>query len=419
MICLSLEELFQTREGLLFKEAYQKYTFFDIMDLFRYEDANTNFLASFLDYKRNIFGLGEEPLKAFYQLICQRGKVIGDSNSFFDIDLSCPNPIIVRGGLTSNLHPDLMIVQNNCLLLLEAKLESLESHENQCLDYFQKVEELYPNISSKAFVYLSLSKNDSISDEEHYFKITYQDLIDSLYEPFLNHSKLSKEGKIFLEQYLNSFCYLYKKNYVSNDLLYPIPSSFREYAYSLYISNKEIIDATTNYLIDKKESSLIISDFLNQKIYSSHEDIRMFRYFLLCLSKKEEFSYLKSIFRKSYFTILIGNQYIKMHYGSLIETIVSMLFQNHNSFQDINSIISYQNLSLLYMESDSMFSSLSLTQKSWYKDYEFNGNHYQLLSSYYFDEVLLFLDALKKSNLNICGIHVLLCNGYDEGVTLL
>lgn len=237
-----------SKEWIEFEKYYSKISLLEQIDFFRFEDANTNFLASLLR-ENNPYGLGDIPLRLLCELIA-----IKDTNNKYEfiknicmsnadisnIDIK-PQAVLPSGKI------DLIIKFNvveesqkdQYLIALEAKLDSTE-HDSQCKNYRTDIEKLndYKNYK-KLYVYLGLSDEEKISDEEHYIKITYQDLIDYVYEPCsykTDNNKLSTH----IDEYITGFSSLYDKEKINIKNI-PITNKAKDLTLAVWDKNKDIL----------------------------------------------------------------------------------------------------------------------------------------------------------------------------------
>ena len=229
-----------SKEWIEFAKYYEKTSILEQIDFFRFEDANTNFLASLLR-ENNPYNLKDNPLHLFCELIASKDidkkfpyiKNLCVSN----VDLANINVItqkeLPRGRI------DLIITftaeGEDYLIALEAKLYSFE-HE-QCDKYKEDIDKKYKNYK-KAYIYLSLGYDESLKGEENYLKITYQDLIDYVYEPCSYRSD-NNNLALTLNEYIIGFSSLYG---TEKDINYiPITSEGKKLTIAVWDNNKNII----------------------------------------------------------------------------------------------------------------------------------------------------------------------------------
>ena len=237
-----------SKEWIDFEKYYGKVSLLEQIDFFRFEDANTNFLASLLK-ETNPYNLGDYPLRLLCELIASKDinnkfshiKNVCMSNSdLSNIDIR-PHEELPSGRI--DLLIKFNIIENEqkeqYLIALEAKLDSLE-HDEQCKKYRLDLEDLKDyNSYKKTYVYLGLSNEDKISDEENYIKITYQDLIDYVYEP-CSYKSDNNNLSLTLDEYINSFSGLYGKEKINIKYI-PITNEGKILTLAVWTKNKEII----------------------------------------------------------------------------------------------------------------------------------------------------------------------------------
>ena len=230
-----------SKEWIEFAKYYEKTSILEQIDFFRFEDANTNFLASLLR-ENNPYNLKDNPLHLFCELISSK-----------DIEDKFPNirEICISNADLSNINVrtqevlfngrriDLIITFNaegeDYLIALEAKLYSFE--HDQCDDYKKDIDKKYKNYK-KIYIYLSLGNDESFKGEENYLKITYQDLIDYVYEP-CSYMTDNKNLSLKLNEYIVGFSSLYG---TEKDINYiPITSEGKKLTLAVWNNNKNII----------------------------------------------------------------------------------------------------------------------------------------------------------------------------------
>ena len=80
-------EIKSSKEWIEFENYYNSSNFLQQIDFFRYEDVNTNFLASLLK-SDNVYQLGDYPIRLLIEMLkCK------DNNRFKDVDLLKTNDI--------------------------------------------------------------------------------------------------------------------------------------------------------------------------------------------------------------------------------------------------------------------------------------------------------------------------------------
>ncbi len=259
-----------SKEWIDFEKYYGKESILEQIDFFRFEDANTNFLASLLK-ENNPYNLGDYPLQLFCELIA-----VKDVNKKFehikniclsDGDLS--NIDIKTQVVLPSGRIDLVIKfdfaengkEEHYLIALEAKLCSFE-RPKQCEDYRKDIEKLEEYKSyKKAYIYLSLS-DEEISDEENYLKIKYQDLVDYVYEP-CSYKTENNNLSLLLSEYINGFSRLYSEgkipsNFDVNNI--PITNEGKILTQVIWNKNKETIKEFIKNISIKNTSKKYISE---------------------------------------------------------------------------------------------------------------------------------------------------------------
>lgn len=270
----NLTKLKNSKEWIEFEKYYGKTSILEQINFFRFEDAHTNFLASLLN-ENNPYGLGDYPLQLLCELIASK-----------DIDNKFPHikTICMSSSDLSNIETkiqeklpsgriDLLIkfdvIENEkkeqYLIALEAKLDSLE-HDEQCKNYREDLDKSADyNSYKKTYLYLSLSKDDSISDEEHYLKFTYQDLINYVYEP-CSYKSYDNNLLLTLNEYINSFSSLYFNEKFDINYI-PITTEGKKLTLQVWNKNEKIIKEFIDGLLKDKKDDYVKSFFeKNQKL---------------------------------------------------------------------------------------------------------------------------------------------------------
>lgn len=244
----NLAKLKNSKEWIEFEKYYGKTSILEQIDFFRFEDAHTNFLASLLN-ENNPYGLGDYPLQLLCELIASKDiddkfphikKIYMSSTDLSNIDIR-PQVVLPSGRI--DLLIKFNIIENEqkeqYLIVLEAKLDGLE-HNDQCKNYRLDLEDLKDyNSYKKVYVYLGLSDEDKISDEENYLKLTYQDLIDYVYEP-CSYKSGNNNLSLTLNEYINSFSSLYSKEKINIKYI-PITNEGKILTLAVWNKNKDII----------------------------------------------------------------------------------------------------------------------------------------------------------------------------------
>jgi len=264
-----------SKEWIDFEKYYGKASILEQIDFFRFEDANTNFLASLLK-ETNPYNLGDYPLRLLCELIASKDidnkfphikKICLSNSDLSNIDIKSqvdlPSgriDLIIKFNVVENEQKE------QYLIALEAKLGSLE-HDEQCEKYRRDIEKSNDyNLYKKAYIYLSLS-NENISDEENYLKITYQNLIDYVYEP-CSYKSDNNNLSLTLNEYINSFSSLYAKervpvNFDVNNI--PITNDGKTLTLTVWNKNKEIIKEFIKKASKEEEEAKIFFN-KNQKL---------------------------------------------------------------------------------------------------------------------------------------------------------
>lgn len=233
-----------SKEWIEFERYYNNTDFMQQMDFFRYEDANTNFLASILEEK-NVYGLGSYPMKLFIELIaCKDNWFFNDFNllenySISDIKVS-KQKIINSGRL--DLFVEFKLNDMQCALIIEAKLFSLE-HNKQCQKYKKELDASLGKSHKLIYVYLSLDDKEKISSDD-YIHITYQDLIDMVYTP-CSFKAQNKDMILTIDEYVKSFARLYERNDIDINLV-PITYTGKELTTNLWQKHNSALQSLLN-----------------------------------------------------------------------------------------------------------------------------------------------------------------------------
>ena len=200
-------ELKNSKEWIEFDKYYNYSSFMKKVGFYKFEDPNTNFLASLL--KEN-FEDTNFSLRLLIELLSQK------SNCFDKLNLLSDYEIIVREIRTrksiKRLKPDLLlrlsINKIEYVIIIEAKLNNLES-PNQCKKYEKIINEEYPNSVKKIYVFLDRDKKNNISSD--FIRLTYCDLLNSIYTPCIYKIE-NQELKQQLKEYIRSFVEFYTYN---------------------------------------------------------------------------------------------------------------------------------------------------------------------------------------------------------------
>lgn len=233
-----------SKEWIEFERYYNSTNFMQQIGFFRYEDANTNFLASVLE-ESNVYGLGSYPMRLLIELIaCKDNKYFNDINlldnySISDIKVS-KQKIINSGRL--DLFVEFKLNDSQYALVLEAKLFSLE-HNEQCKSYKEELDGSLSGSHKLIYVYLSLDDKDTISSDG-YVHITYQDLIDMVYTP-CSFRIQNKDMLLSIEEYVKSFTSLYEQNDIDSSLI-PVTYIGKELTTNLWLKHHSVLHTLLN-----------------------------------------------------------------------------------------------------------------------------------------------------------------------------
>lgn len=346
-----------SKEWIRFENYYNDKSFTEQLGLFRYEDVHTNFLASLLN-NNNIYGYGYKPIKLFLELIKIKNnnkegiKYLDEINSFEEYEIS--NLIIdVRKKLKSGT-PDLYIQFNlnnkKYLIILEAKLESSE-HDNQCDNYYNDVNEK-KEFDEKIFVYLTLDGGQCSNN--HYNLITYQDLINYLYEP-LTYMK-SNSVALTISEYLKSFSLLYEIEF-KNFNNYPMTNEGKQLTIDLWNRTLEIKKMWT-------KKGMWIQMYKNNPY--------VFKAFIINILKlKDELKPINNNLTKYYDSmknkITIDNEDVKTKTG-VHDLIVKLVeYYSKKSIEEIDSRIIVTTGKWQNIIADSKINSIPKEKKEYYK----------------------------------------------------
>lgn len=172
------------------------------------EDIHTNFLASFLD-KNNIYGLGDKPFINFLNILNdKKGFSYSNNDNIIlkNVYSQYSNPTKSGKKVRIDLSIDFLKNNEKYKIILEAKLNSYQSLKKDIdgknisqTKYYYDDLEFQPN-TKVIFVFLAINDEEKI--DNHYIRISYQDLIDKVYMNYYH------KNYYLLEDYLCSFHYM-------------------------------------------------------------------------------------------------------------------------------------------------------------------------------------------------------------------
>ncbi len=175
------------------------FNIFEALGIVAQETKHSNFLAWLLDPNQN-HGLGELFLKRILLLTSSRAKADGiDTLSPIDVDVWDLSRTEVRREWQ---HIDVCLVNEarKFICVIENKVHSSE-HSNQLKRYREIVENVYPDWKHH-FVFLTAT-DDEPSDNEHYVRITYEDVCQTIEHVLKLRAKaLTDDVQIALSHYL-------------------------------------------------------------------------------------------------------------------------------------------------------------------------------------------------------------------------
>lgn len=299
----SLERLLKLKnsKAWLQLKSYCEDNFLNQLDFFRFEDFQTNFIASLLK-PNNIYGLGDYPMRLLLELITVKTK-----EKDWDLDVLSNYSIYIKKVTTqktvNNCRPDLMVEfeidKKPYELILENKLFSIEG-DKQCERYEEELKKQQDG-RKRIYVYLSLEENPEISGK--LFKkttLTYKQLLENVLEP-CSYMEEIRNNTLKIEEYIKGFTYLYE--YFSEEKL-PIPKQLQSLALAIYNENKEILE---DILEHKKEDTII-------NFNKNQENVRLLNVLFIALYETKIDEKLKSniqeyIKKKNRLKHTINNKY--------------------------------------------------------------------------------------------------------------
>lgn len=184
------------------RELYFHRTVPEIFGICRSELAHSAFLAWLFNPEANEFGT--EPLLLLLQLCgaydrcmltgvrnckveTEKHVKVGDLKGRVDIFVECD---VVCGGMAEHL-----------MLIIENKVYSCE-HRSQTEIYHKYFKQFEG--SKKVYIFLTPPQHEHDADCEEYIHLTYQDLLDNIFEPLLNMPALSPRTRLILDEYVKS-----------------------------------------------------------------------------------------------------------------------------------------------------------------------------------------------------------------------
>lgn len=283
-----VDKFFESESWKNFKKYYETPTVFQLFKNYNREDVITNILEEILK-SDNVFQLKTESLIKFYKLL--KSKSNEDlPNTFGEIkDIEIMTQYIENG-----LRPDLIIKfkddnQKYCIIL-ENKINSGESSENQTLNYLEYFNEKYDPESKKIFAYLSLDNNSKISADakdssKKFIRIDYSELIR-----FLEILSTTADNEVYsILDLIKSLSYIYDDNKIiytyeklkDRKMEAPITKEWSRLSEEILKNHKDIIfkEIVPNY-----------EDYKNDILYKLLTVI----YYLKC-ENKDEYNDRKSI----------------------------------------------------------------------------------------------------------------------------
>lgn len=188
------------------RELYFHKTIPEIFGICRSELAHSAFLAWLFNPTANEFGA--EPLQLLLKL-CIESTGGSDWFTLTDIENSKveTEKSVKVGGLKGRVDVFIecdVICQGkkeHLMLVIENKVYSCE-HRSQT-EIYHKYFEQFEN-SKKLYIFLTPPHHVHGADCENYIHLTYQDLLDKIFEPLLNRSVLFSRTHLILDEYVKS-----------------------------------------------------------------------------------------------------------------------------------------------------------------------------------------------------------------------
>ena len=200
---------------------YNSSTFPDILGVGRRELSHSAFLAWLFDMSAN-HGLGAAPvlqlLELFVACFRQQNKVGLDSvlmNAILSRNITIHDKSIEteynvktsaakgRADIVMDIGvgvPDTKI--SKLRIVIENKVYSSE-HDKQTCTYFEYYEKEKPQGEYRLYIYLTSLLHEKDAECESFVHITYQDLLDNVFEPILRLPNLSERTQFILTEYIN------------------------------------------------------------------------------------------------------------------------------------------------------------------------------------------------------------------------
>ena len=188
------------------RELYFHKTIPEIFGICRSELAHSAFLAWLFNPTANEFGA--EPLQLLLKL-CIESTGGSDWFTLTDIENSKveTEKSVKVGGLKGRV--DIFIEcdvicqgkKEHLMLVIENKVYSCE-HRSQTEIYHKFFEQFED--SKKLYIFLTPPQHEHDADCEEYIHLTYQDLLDNIFEPLLNIPDVSPRTRLILDEYVKS-----------------------------------------------------------------------------------------------------------------------------------------------------------------------------------------------------------------------
>lgn len=248
------QRFYNSEEYHKLKAIEQNYTLFDIIGKSRKELIHSSMIAWILGNKE-LERLPEHPVLFLLRLFAtnaeeQKADTERERTCFIEDDLW--NDIMTNSiSITEvNIKTEVTIDNKRIDILIECKLNNKDQlrivvenkvdtheHDNQCKNYFDHYDNNkggYKNL----FIYLAPDKSELLSDE-HFVKISYQELLDSVLSPILEfRSFYSEKTTQYIEEYINTITSI--KNHLAMDV------KQKDLLKKLFENNKELITAAIN-----------------------------------------------------------------------------------------------------------------------------------------------------------------------------